>query len=678
MASSEKRKVLILGVDGMDPRLSKKLMDDGRMPNLKKLYEAGACREDMRFLGNNPTITPPMWTTLATGACANTHGITCYWGQHPTRPDLLVYNFSSSRCKAEQLWNVTAEAGYKTLVWHWPGSAWPRTIDSENLFMVDGTQPGNVNVGVAKIDAEKFAIADVNISEVRFQPSVIAKNGAGCVLEDIEDEIANSSANVVGDLAKRAESIAKNGGMLNIMTTYEDGEGAIETAAVDVSNSPLKPASQWAKEVPEGALEFAIVENKGLTRRMALVLKNEQGEYDTVEIYKNKKSEEPIARVTGINNPEYIVTDLSVGTEMKRVNRMYQIMEISDTRVSLYVGPALDIDNDEMFDPAFLHDEVVNNVGYVPAVAAVNAKQARYVTDLIIPTWQRYNTWQGDAINHLIDALDLDVVFSHLHNLDTFGHRFMAYGTPHDDVQLDVDPSFYRECYYKCYEDTDAYFGQFLHRLDEGWTIFIVSDHGLILSEDRPTLMGDPFGVNAAVMQELGYTVLKKDENGNDIKEIDWEKTTALAPRGNMIYLNLKGRNENGIVDPADKYELEERIISDLYNYRDARGKRIITLAVRNKEAEIFGMSGEDCGDIIYFTAEGANRVHGDSMSTFFGVYDTSVSPIFVGCGKGLKEHCKTERVIRQIDFAPTVAQLLDVRMPKQCEGAPVYQIFED
>ena len=63
----------MLGIEGMDPRLTKKLVDAGRMPNLKKLYDLGACREDMAMQGNMPTITPPMWTTLATGACANTH-----------------------------------------------------------------------------------------------------------------------------------------------------------------------------------------------------------------------------------------------------------------------------------------------------------------------------------------------------------------------------------------------------------------------------------------------------------------------------------------------------------------------------------------------------------------------------------------------------------------------------
>ncbi len=671
-------KILILGVDGMDPRLSKKMMDAGRMPNLKKLYDAGACRADMVMQGNMPTITPPMWTTLATGACANTHGITCYWGQHPTRPDLLVYNFSSTRCKAEPLWNCLVEAGKKTLVWHWPGSSWPPTSDSPDLMVVDGAQPGNVNVGVAKVDAEKFAVASTRIKEVLFQPSVIVKNGAGCVLEDIADEIENASANVVGDLAKRQESIDKNGGMLNLMTTYEDGEGAIETAAVDVSNSPLVPAHGWAKDVPEDTLEFTIVVNKGLTRRMALVFKDASGAYSRVEIYRSKKSETPIAALDGVAHPVYTLDELPVGDEKKTVYRMFQIMDISADHVGLYVGAALDIDNPAMFSPQSLYYDVIRHVGYVPAVAAVNAKEFRYVEELILPTWRVYDQWQADAIRYVIDHYDVEVVFSHLHNLDTFGHRFMAYGTPHEEVELDRDCSVFREAYYQCYEDTDAYIGNFLSYLDEGWTIFVVSDHGLLLSERRPTLMGDPFGVNVSVMEELGYTVLQKDADGNSIKEIDWDKTTALAPRGNMIYLNLKGRNPNGIVDPADKYALEDQIIDDLYNYRDKHGKRIISLAIRNKEAGVLGMSGEDCGDIIYFTAEGANRIHGDSMSTYYGVDESSVSPIFVAAGKGLKKHCKTDRVIRQIDFAPTIAVLCGVRMPEQCEGAPVYQILDD
>ena len=35
-------KVLLLGIDGLDPKFSRKMVDEGHMPNLKKLIEAGS------------------------------------------------------------------------------------------------------------------------------------------------------------------------------------------------------------------------------------------------------------------------------------------------------------------------------------------------------------------------------------------------------------------------------------------------------------------------------------------------------------------------------------------------------------------------------------------------------------------------------------------------------------
>lgn len=61
------QKVLMLGVDGMDPRLTRKYVDAGKMPNVKKYLQRGSAREDLSMLGGHPTVTPPMWTTLATG-----------------------------------------------------------------------------------------------------------------------------------------------------------------------------------------------------------------------------------------------------------------------------------------------------------------------------------------------------------------------------------------------------------------------------------------------------------------------------------------------------------------------------------------------------------------------------------------------------------------------------------
>ena len=94
-------KVLLLGVDGLDPKLTSKYLKQGILPNIQKFVEAGAQRENLQLICTPPTITPPLWTTLATGALPVTHGITCFWRQDPVHLDTAGYNLDSRLCHAE-------------------------------------------------------------------------------------------------------------------------------------------------------------------------------------------------------------------------------------------------------------------------------------------------------------------------------------------------------------------------------------------------------------------------------------------------------------------------------------------------------------------------------------------------------------------------------------------------
>ena len=111
-------KLMVLGIDGMDPRFTKRLLNEGKLPNIQKLIDAGACRDDLMLLGANPTITPPLWATLATGCYPMTHGITDYNISADPDKDVALGAFSSRFLKAEPIFNVTAQAGIKTLVFH--------------------------------------------------------------------------------------------------------------------------------------------------------------------------------------------------------------------------------------------------------------------------------------------------------------------------------------------------------------------------------------------------------------------------------------------------------------------------------------------------------------------------------------------------------------------------------
>lgn len=654
-------KILLLGVDGMDPRLTRKYVDEGKMPNVKKYLERGAAREDLVLLGGHPTVTPPMWTTLACGCYANVHGITAFYRQSKTDLDVIEYNLDSRLCKAEQLWNVFVEAGKKTLVWHWPGSSWPPTSDSPNLLVVDGTSPGTVGMAVAQVDEEFMLEASVDLEAITFKEKAALDAAAPCVVENLNLQVTSSDKNLGKLIMKES-----------------DKTGYFSETALDVVQSSIKEASGWAA-APAGAKEFTLLLSKGMIRRPGLLLKDEDGNYTKAALYKSKKETAPLVILEpGIMAREVI--DEAIKDDNKyRATRNFKVLSLAENgeSMNLYVSAAMDIDNDSVFHPTRIYKDIAENVGYPTPMSMLGNQNKMLITDCMLDCWYANADWQAAAILHLIESEKLDIVFSHFHAVDLQGHMFIKHVADREFNRLPI------EDYYKFLEDlyvqTDYYLGKFLHLLDEDWTICIFSDHGLISPKHDIPFLGEGGGVNVPVMKELGFTVLKTDENGNELSEIDWTKTRAVAVREQHIYINLKGKYATGIVDPADKYELEEEIITALYGYHDAKtGHRVVAVALRNKDAVLLGQGGPEAGDICYWLAEGYNFDHADSLSTFIGEGDTSVSPLFIASGRGVKQGFYTDRIIRQIDFAPTIAVLGGVRMPAQCEGAPVYQILAE
>ena len=665
-------KVLVLGIDGMDPRLTEKYVAEGVMPNTKRFIERGASGKGLILLGAHPTITPPMWTTLATGAYPSTHGITDFWVQDGNNLDTIAYGLDSRLCKAEQMWNVLAESGKKTLVWHWPGSSWPPTSDSKNLNVVDGTQPEGVNCGTAEVEKDFILVADVKTEGVMYKTKAVAGSHIPCTIDDLEKEDEKASSEKTG------ESIAVGAKpSTTIILSPDEGQGTMGKMPYDVVLSPIKPAHGWL-DTPEDALEITVLFSKGTIRRVGLIVKNKDGIYDTVKLYKNKKAEEPLAVLP---KGEFVknIYDEAIRDDVRYdVARNMRVLDLAEdgSHLKLWVSTAINLNEDTLWHPKMLYKKVLDNCGPAVSGCMLGGYDEQLLKECMVPQWGAQGEWVANSLNYLIDNEGYEAVFSHYHNVDLQGHMIVKFMKHKDDDML--PERVYAELMQMVYEQTDEYIGRFMHYLNEGWTIMIVSDHAQACPEYGPIAMGEPMGVNVRLMQELGYTAVKTDENGDELHEIDWERTKAVAVRGNHIYINLKGRNPYGIVDPEEKYELEEQIMTDLYSYKHpVTGKRVIALALRNKDALVLGLSGEGCGDIIYFTSEGYHFDHGDALSTTLGYADTSISPIFIAAGPGIKEGFTTDRVIREVDVTPTIAAITGVRMPAQCEGAPVYQILD-
>lgn len=664
-------KILVLGVDGMDPRYAKFLMDQGKMPHLEELVKRGSCREDLVLLGAQPTVTPSQWTTLSTGAYPMTHGITCFFRQSKDSPDVMEYNMNSQLCKAEPLWNVFAEAGKKTLVWHWPGNSWPPTSNNENLYVVDGTSPGSVCMGTNQIGRDFIVGASEMIEEVTFKPEGASNASEACVVNDIEVKVEKKKGfNISMTQAPSTKLIILDKSM---------GQGGAASKKIDICQSPIRSADERWKNAPEEAKEFTILFSEGLISRPALILKNAMGQYDHVAVYKSKKDDQPFVVLELGKMKNNIIEDCFKGEERKTCNYDMKLLELETdgSRLKLYVTAGVDVDNNSVWHPKRIYKDIVEHVGNIPPTSQMGGQDKQLINECMLDAWNVTKNWQAKSINYLIDHEGLDVVFSHFHAVDLQTHMFIRFLADTGYNKLPFED--YKKFMDDVYMQTDDYLGQFLYRLDEGWTILLVSDHALVAPKHNPPMIGNMGGVNLRLMEQLGYTYLKKDENGNEMEELDWEKTKAVACRGNHIYINLKGRYEHGIVEPEDKYELEEQIISDLYSYRDPdTNKRVVALALHNKDGALLGLSGPECGDIVYWVAEGYNYDHTDGLSTTYGEYHTSLSPIFVAAGKGIKQGFTTDRVVRQVDVAPTMAILGGVRFPAQCEGAPAYQIFNE
>jgi predicted AlkP superfamily phosphohydrolase/phosphomutase len=162
------------------------------------------------------------------------------------------------------------------------------------------------------------------------------------------------------------------------------------------------------------------------------------------------------------------------------------------------------------------------------------------------------------------------------------------------------------------------------------------------------------------------------------LANVDWARTKAYS-RGNygQIYVNLKGREPHGSVEPGEEYEkVRASIKEDLLSFRDpASGEKMFD-RVYLREEIYEGPYLNEAPDIVFLPADMRNKALGTldftSNRFSFPVYGNSgdhrMNGIFLGLGPGFAEGRKLEpRSI--LDVAPTVLYLLGLSVPRQMDG---------
>lgn len=103
--------LVVIGVDGFEWEVIVPLLADGRMPHLAALMERGSygLLETLE-----PTLSPVVWTSIATGKTPDQHGIT-----HFVRDLASLELLTNADRRTKALWNVASEHGLVVGVIGW-------------------------------------------------------------------------------------------------------------------------------------------------------------------------------------------------------------------------------------------------------------------------------------------------------------------------------------------------------------------------------------------------------------------------------------------------------------------------------------------------------------------------------------------------------------------------------
>ena len=109
------------------------------------------------------------------------------------------------------------------------------------------------------------------------------------------------------------------------------------------------------------------------------------------------------------------------------------------------------------------------------------------------------------------------------------------------------DPGPHRNAIEEHYRHNDAFVGEVMAKLEKGDMLVVLSDHGF-------TSFRRGVNLNAWLLAN-GYLKLKEGRDGSAewLRDVDWSATKAYALGLAGMFLNVKGRESEGIVEPGEQ-----------------------------------------------------------------------------------------------------------------------------
>jgi len=269
---------------------------------------------------------------------------------------------------------------------------------------------------------------------------------------------------------------------------------------------------------------------------------------------------------------------------------------------------------------------------------------------------------------YLLSNYAWHLFYTETHASDYASHYFLRQADP----ICGADPGTVQRSYeglVRSYKLMDDWVGQLMGLADEDTVFLIVSDHGGTPDQHGRTDIEQ-------VLEQAGLLAFTTDPDGK--RAVDWTQTKACPLGICHIFINLKGREPEGIVDPDDYFKVQKEIIAALFEYTHPKtGEHPFALVVTRDDAEMLNLWSDLTGDVVFVLRPEYDAAHGQQMpSAKLGI--GAQHAVFVVSGAGVRQGVHLKGQVRQVDVAPTISYLIGMDVPKDAEGGVVYEALED
>jgi predicted AlkP superfamily phosphohydrolase/phosphomutase len=569
--TSWKKKVVVLGLDGLDPNIVRALIDSGRMPNFKKLAEMGSF---MKLGTTMPALSPVAWSSFITGLTPGGHGIADFIMRDPetyspvfsiwknTEPSTVVniggLTFPVKGGGPRNLrlgkpfWAYLTEQGIPAIV-----------VKAPTDFPVDDSATRAISgMGTPDLTDAYGTFSYYTTDPFEEYPNL---SGGEVFYIDLSDDTARA------ELPGPGHPFDESAGRLEIpFTIHRDPVRDIVRIDIQGDSIMLQPRefSRWVK------VNFDIVRHvnslSGIVRFMVKEV------HPHLRLYVTPINIDPEDQPVPVTSPE------SYGAEIAR-------------EIGSFWTKGLPADT-KAFDYGVFDDE-----DYVNESSLILEERMK----LFDYEWSRFKS---------------GLFFFYVSNTDQDAHmlwRNMDESHPMHGAS-DLRFSGYLA---DLYQRMDGLVGKVLPAIDDDTLLLICSDHGF-------AQFGRQFHLNTW-LREQGYLNLKagaeRKEHTSHL-DIDWSRTLAYGMGFNGLYLNLRGREASGIVQPGQVADLSNRLTRELRAVVDPEtGKRPVAQVYR-RDAMYIGEATPEMPELFVGYAPGF-RSSADSVLAETGRAVIDVNP---------------------------------------------------